>query len=268
MDVDRLTGRLQAALETRSQSSPQPWQESLLALVSQTPRGIWTVEARLLYDLQKACVDHERDVYTVDLVEWALSWGRRPVKRHLPSQRDVLMLKHLRSAARRLAAARISDDQRRQLALLLHDAIVRVESRLREQLRPKIAAALDEVGLCPQNLPERVARRSWSRNCSTRSCERGFLSMGDLRDAISRNNSEIARTARGASRDFLARRPVASRRPQAGVGARRRVSARRDLSALDAAAQLAGIRHAHRPLPDAFRRGAVWRGLRDGGLRA
>ena len=36
----------------------------------------------------------------------------------LPDQRDVLMLKHLRSAARRLAAVRISDDQRRQLARL------------------------------------------------------------------------------------------------------------------------------------------------------
>ncbi len=77
MDVDRLIGRLQAALEIE-RSSPQPWQESLFALVSQTPRGIWTVEARLLYDLQKVCVDHERDIYTVDLVEWALSWGRRP----------------------------------------------------------------------------------------------------------------------------------------------------------------------------------------------
>ena len=84
--------------------------------MSQTPRGIWTAEARLLYDLQKVCVDHEREIYTVDLVEWALSWGRRPIKRQLPNQRDVLMLKHLRSAARRLAAVRISDDQRRQLA--------------------------------------------------------------------------------------------------------------------------------------------------------
>ena len=125
---DHLIGRLQLALEIE-ETRPQPWQESLFALVSQTPRGIWTVEARLLYDLQKVCVDHERDLYTVDLVEWALSWGRRPVKRHLPSQRDVLMLKHLRSAARRLVAVRITDDRRRRLALLLHDAITRVESR-------------------------------------------------------------------------------------------------------------------------------------------
>ncbi len=190
MDVDHLIGRLQSALEIE-ETSPQPWQESLFALVSQTPRGIWTVEARLLYDLQKVCVDHERDIYTVDLVEWALSWGRRPIKRHLPSQRDVLMLKHLRSAARRLAAVRISDDQRRQLALLVHDAIARVESRLRQELRPKIAAALDEVGLTAQNLPERVARKKLVEELLDQICERGFLSMGDLRDAISRNNLKL-----------------------------------------------------------------------------
>ena len=96
MDVYRLIRRLQAALELDG-AKDQPWQESLFALVSQTPRGIWTAEARLLYDLQKVCLDHEREIYTVDLVEWALSWGRRPIKRQLPHQRDVLMLKHLRA---------------------------------------------------------------------------------------------------------------------------------------------------------------------------
>ena len=200
MDVDHLIGRLQSALEVE-RSSPQPWQESLFALVSQTPRGIWTVEARLLYDLQKVCVDHEREIYTVDVMEWALSRGRRPVKRHLPDQRDVLMLKHLRSAARRLAVVRIFDDQRRQLALLVHDAIVRVESRLRQKLRPKIAAALDEVGLIAGNLPERVARKKLIEELLDQICERGFLAMGDLRDAISRNNLKLLDVAGGL--DFL-----------------------------------------------------------------
>ena len=32
----------------------------------------------MLYDLQKACIDRERPVYAVDLVEWFASWGRRP----------------------------------------------------------------------------------------------------------------------------------------------------------------------------------------------
>jgi hypothetical protein len=190
MDLDHLIRRLQAALELK-ESSPQAWQESLLPLVEQTPRGIWTVEARLLYDLQKVCVDHEREIYTVDLVEWALSRGRRPVKRHLPSQRDVLMLKHLHSAAKRLAAVRISDDQRRQLATLIREATERIESRLRERLRPRIVAALDEVGLKAQNLPERVARKKIVEELLDQICDRGFLALGDLRDAISRNSVKL-----------------------------------------------------------------------------
>ena len=94
----RFVVRLQAALDIDGPDMPA-WRESLLALVHQTPRGIWTVEARLLYDLQKVCVDHERGVSTVDVVEWVLSLGKRPIKRPLPSQREVLMSKHLRSAA-------------------------------------------------------------------------------------------------------------------------------------------------------------------------
>ncbi len=190
MDVYRLIRRLQAALEL-DDAGPQPWEESLFALVSQTPRGIWTVEARLLYDLQKVCVDHERDIYTVDLVEWALSWGRRPIKRHLPNQCDVLMLKHLRSAAQRLAVVRLSDAQRRQLAVLVHEASRRVEARLRQRLRPQVAEALDEVGLTSQNLPERVARKKLVEELLDKIGERGFLAMGDLRDAISRNNLKL-----------------------------------------------------------------------------
>ena len=190
MDVYRLIRRLQAALEL-DDASPQPWQDSLFALVSQTPRGIWTAEARLLYDLQKVCVDHERGLYTVDLVEWALSRGRRPIKRPLPNQRDVLMLKHLRSAAQRLAVVRLSDAQRGQLAMLVREASQRVEARLRRQLRPQIVAALDKVGLAPRNLPERVARKKLVEELLDQIEERGFLTMGDLRDAISRNKLKL-----------------------------------------------------------------------------
>jgi hypothetical protein len=200
MDVYRLIRRLQAALEIDDAGPPQ-WEESLLALVSQTPSGIWTAEARLLYDLQKVCVDHERDVYTVDVVEWALSWGRRPIKRRLPNQRDVLMLKHLQSAAGRLSVVRVCESHRRQLALLIDEATRRVETRLRERLRPQISEVLDTVGLTPQNLPERVARKKMVEELLDQTGERGFLAMGDLRDAISRNNLKLPDLSRPL--DFL-----------------------------------------------------------------
>jgi len=189
-DVYRLIQRLHAALEL-DEASPMAWQDSLFALVHQTPRGIWTHEARLLYDLQKVCVDHEREIYTVDLVEWALSWGRRPIKRQLPNQRDVLKLKHLRSAAKRLHVVRLTDKHREQLAALIHDAQERVETRLRERLRPQLTAVLDQVGLVPQNLPERITRKKLIEELLDRISDHGFLRMGDLRDAISRNNLKL-----------------------------------------------------------------------------
>ncbi|MBN1394914.1 MAG: hypothetical protein JW959_07820 [Pirellulales bacterium] len=189
-DVHRLIHRLQAALEIEP-TGPQLWRESLFALVGRTPRGIWTVEARLLYDLQKACVDHEREVFAVDVVEWMKTLGRRPLRRPLPSQRDVLMLKHLRSAAGRLGAARIPDPLRRQLARLLQNAMQRVEARLRLRLRPRIEAALEQAKLKPQNLPERAARIKIVEELLDQAAERGFLTVGALRDAISRNNLKL-----------------------------------------------------------------------------
>jgi len=189
-DVDRLARRLQAALAL-AEEGPQPWQESLAVLVRRSPDGVWTAEARLLYDLQSVCIDCERETQTVDLVEWMLSWGKRPIKRPLPSQRDILTSKHLRTAARRLAAVRLSDYQRLHLSALIRSGIEHAEQRIRRRLRPQIAVALDAVGLVPQNLPEQVARHKVIEEMLDRIVEHGFLSMQDFRDALSRNNLKL-----------------------------------------------------------------------------
>jgi hypothetical protein len=185
-DVNRLIGRLEAALEL-SRDAPRPWHGSLRGLVQLSADGYWTSEARLLYDLQKVCIDYEREIFKIDLVRWLFSFGRRPIKRPLPNQRDVLASQHLRSAERRLASVRLPESHRKRLATLIHAAIERVESRLREQFRPKITHALESVGLEPRNLPERAARKKIVEELLDRVVERGFLSMGDLRDALSRN---------------------------------------------------------------------------------
>jgi hypothetical protein len=189
-DVSRLVHRLLAALGIQ-ETDPHPWQEILLALARQAPCAIWTAEARLLYDLQKVCVDHEREIYTVDVVEWTLSLGRRRMKRPLPSQRDVLICKHLRSAVGKLPQVRVSDSRRHQLSVLLRAAEVQAEFRVRERFRPLLSRTLDEVGLVPKNVPERVSRRKIIEELLDRVAERGFLVIGDLRDALSRNNLKL-----------------------------------------------------------------------------
>jgi hypothetical protein len=186
-DVHGLVDRLLTALGIAG-DEPRPWREALLALAHQAPRGLWTVEARLLYDLQKVCVDQGRTTSTIDVMQWILTLTARPVRRELPNQRLVLVTRHLRSAQRRLPAVRISDRQRRQLAEVLGAATRTAETLLRESFRPKLVATLDEVGLLPQNLVEAVSRRKLVEELLDRIVERGFLTLGEVRDAVSRNH--------------------------------------------------------------------------------
>src|SRR5262249_7850262 len=136
-ELHQLVHRLQAALDL-SDAEAAEWRNALPPLLAKTARGVWTVEARLLYDLQKVCVDHERTIYAVDVIEWAGSLGRRPVKRPLPRQREVLIVKHLQKASRRLGKVRLADPDRHQLAGLLREAVHRNEERLRDKFRPVI----------------------------------------------------------------------------------------------------------------------------------
>src|SRR5205807_4396075 len=74
---------------------------------------------------------------------------------------------------------------------LLQSATSRAEGSLRAKFRPLFDAALDEVRLVPRSLPERVARKKLVEELLDRIVEKGFLSMGDLRDALSRNNLKM-----------------------------------------------------------------------------
>jgi len=56
-DLERLLRRLRAAIEL-DETTCDTWTDALAALLPPAARGFWTAEARLLYDLQKVCVDH------------------------------------------------------------------------------------------------------------------------------------------------------------------------------------------------------------------
>jgi hypothetical protein len=189
-DIDALVQRLQAALQLGPEERAA-WRPLLTPLLEPAARGVWSREARFLYDLQKVCIAAERPVFAVDLVEWALSLGRRPVKRPLPYQPDVLGLKYLRSALRRLPSLQVTAGDRRRLAQLLEAAARRVEERLREKLRPVLRKAVEAVALRPRNFPERVAQEKLIEELLDQAAGRGFLTMGDLRDAIARNQLKM-----------------------------------------------------------------------------
>ncbi len=204
-DLDQLAERLRTALDLDA-GQAREWRRLLAELLPHATGVLWPLEARLLYDLQTVCTDQERAIYALDLVEWGLSLGRRPIKRLLPGQQDILTLKHLRSALRRVPGARVPTAARARLAALLHEALHQTETRLRDRFRPRIGEVLHEVGLNPHNLPERVARAKLIEELLDLVVERGFLTMGDLRDALSRNNLKLPDLA--GPREFLLGDPL------------------------------------------------------------
>jgi hypothetical protein len=189
-EIDRLVQRLQQALGFDDEEAER-WSQALPPLLEHSTAGFWSPEARLLYDLQKVCVDHEREVFRTDLIGWALSLGRRPVRRALPHLREVMISSHLRSAFRRLPSTRLGRIDRRQLSGLLAPAVRRAEERVRCGFRPSIDAVLVSTGLQPRNLPERVAYSKLIEELLDRIVGRGFLTLGDLRDACSRSNLKL-----------------------------------------------------------------------------
>lgn len=190
LSLEVLTKRLRAALQL-SDEAVQDWLRVLPALLEKADQGTATVEGNLLFDLQAACIEHERKVFQVDFVEWVATLGKRPIRRPLDSLQMVHITKHLRAATQRLTGARISDEDRQGLARLLRSALQGNEAALRARFRPVLHDAFLDVGLRPATLPEEVALAKIIEELLDRIAENGFLSFTDLRDILSRNQLKL-----------------------------------------------------------------------------
>lgn len=189
-DVKYLVERLRRAIEFPEEQVAD-WQASLWELATNSVHGFWNSEKRLLYDLQKVCLDHERVNYRVDLVKWIVSRGRRPLRRPLTNLREVMMAKHLASSAARLVDVRLSGNDRERLAELLHGAAHLAELQMRQRTRPLLKATLADVGVDPQSVPEQVAFDKLVEDALDCIADRGYLTMGYLRDAFSKNDLKV-----------------------------------------------------------------------------
>ncbi|MBI5724073.1 MAG: hypothetical protein HZA50_08965 [Planctomycetes bacterium] len=188
--LGHLARRLAVMLEL-DQNSQEQWRLALESLLNRAAGGYWPVEARFLYDLQKACVENERQRYSVNLVEWAMGLGRKPLKKPLPVQREVQIVRHIRSAAARLAKIMPRNKSQKSLPLLVRSAERFRQDRLRADLHRVVSKAMDEVGMAPANVPEKVAYNKIVEELLDRIMERGLLTMQDLRDTISRNSLKL-----------------------------------------------------------------------------
>jgi hypothetical protein len=189
-DVGRLVDRLREAIAFTKQDTDN-WQAALWTLAENSVHGFWNKEKRLLYDLQKVCLDHERLTYKVDLVKWLISRGKRPIRYPLSSVREVAMAKHLASAASRLSLVRLSGTERDRLTELIEHAAHLSESQMRERMRPVLKQALHNVNLLPKSVPEQVAFDKVIEESIDCIVERGYLTMGYLRDVVSKNDLKL-----------------------------------------------------------------------------
>ncbi|HWO17877.1 MAG TPA: hypothetical protein VNO30_03850 [Kofleriaceae bacterium] len=191
-DLHELVLRLSRALGVPA--SPTGWVDVLLPLIQRagTRRSLrFNAGARLIHDLSAACLVAEREVRVVDAVEWALSRGKRPIVRSLPATREVKIAKHVRAATAKIAASGLDGEALDRLSAALHAMARLAEDQVRTVLRPKLEAALDAVGLHPHNVPERVSEKTLVDELLDRAVTVGRLTIGDLRDALSRNELKL-----------------------------------------------------------------------------
>lgn len=191
-DLEALVARLAKALDT---TDTKGWVDALVPVVevagtAQVLR--FTAGARMLHDLQTACIVAEREEKVVDVPGWIASLGKQPVVRTLPATREVRIAKHLHGAAQKIAEVGLRvDEDREPLADALHQMVERAESNVRSTLRPKIEAALDAVALTPKHLPERVAQKKIVDELLDQAVAVGRLTISNLRDALSHNDLKM-----------------------------------------------------------------------------
>ncbi|MEX2215209.1 MAG: hypothetical protein WD768_13840 [Phycisphaeraceae bacterium] len=187
-EIRQLAGRLQKVFGF---DNVQEWTEAMSPLLDAQTVGWRTPGARILWDLQAVCIDHEKEIFKLSLVEWALSRGAVPIRRPMPLRRIVRLHQHLNAAIRRLQKAPFDTATRDRLLALLQPRLHEQEHRIRETLRPKIEAVFDESDFKAASVAEELARKKLIEELLDRVADRGFITMGDLRDAISRNQLKL-----------------------------------------------------------------------------
>ncbi len=169
----------------------QEWRQALIPLLEPAATGVWPRAARCLYELQRIPAELSREVYAVDLPEYIRTFGRRPIKRPLPHARPVLLLMHLKKAHAQMVQAGLSHAVHLRLDRLFNHRENILENTIREEFTPIFLQALTRAGLIPLTTVETVGRDKLVAELLDRICERGFLRLGDLRDAIARNRLKM-----------------------------------------------------------------------------
>lgn len=193
-----LQARLLLALETGLSDAPgsQSWAVLLSGLArsaSLRDRPKSSPEYHVLCVLQRAAASYEAPGVLVDLPSWILSGGHRNVVRSRQDTRHLQVARILQQAS----SARLHTVERRRAELrglerLVRDAQQRAEGNARCELRPRIRTVLRDSRFAPGSGPERQAFDKLVEELMDAILDRGFISLPQLRDAVSRNEAKLA----------------------------------------------------------------------------
>jgi len=184
-DLRKLESRLRAAVGL--DAALVAVLEPLVLLARSRPVPTLSTEGRLLFDLQRAAIAHERAVKTVDPLSSLFSLGKRPIVRALPASRVVRVRRALGKALAKVPKTDLPREAREELRDALAELERASDERLRAELRTPIVDVLAEVGLRPRGVAEEVARDKLVDELLDRAATRGFFGIGDLRDALAKN---------------------------------------------------------------------------------
>ncbi len=189
-----LGGRLSKALANpKVKQRPRDWSLLLIlgARAAEDRAVRYSVEARLLFLLQRAAIAFEQPHTAVEVATWILSLGARKIVRELPATRELRVSRLIATAVKRVRNVRIGDADRKLLGRLMGWASDRAEMNVRDALRPRIIGVFDEVGLTALSGPELLARKKVAEELIDHILSRGYLTFDALRDALSRNQLKL-----------------------------------------------------------------------------
>ncbi|MEE2755352.1 MAG: hypothetical protein VYA30_01770 [Myxococcota bacterium] len=187
----QLATRLIDATDCRT-SSVERLASALRPLLAFCEKRRFNVEARLLSDLERACIAAEETSHQLAPLRWMKSLGKNELVQELREQRRVQVLRRVRGAIKRVSKSRLNELEMKTLQAELGAIEVLCESRLRDDFRTLISGALESAHMIPTNRAESIEWAKLVEELLDRICNRGFINIGDLRDVIALNDLKMA----------------------------------------------------------------------------
>ncbi|RME85665.1 MAG: hypothetical protein D6785_04145, partial [Planctomycetota bacterium] len=160
-------------------------------LVDRTRLSRGGVEKNILIDLELSLSESQKSYYHLNFTGWLFSLGRKPLLMILEHQGEFRKLKFFRKVYAKTISLKLPKEKLMEYKNLFHEAISKVEKRIRSILNPKIETAFQQNFPKPKSWIEKISYRKIIGELEDVILEKGHSHFMDLRDIISRNQLKL-----------------------------------------------------------------------------